>query len=77
VPVRRRSAPETRPADRETAPESVTAAAMAVPDVELPADPRPDPLPVRMAEPLASDDDQPLPAQRPARVAMNARRSNR
>jgi gamma-glutamylputrescine oxidase len=77
APERRGSAPETRPADRETAPESVTAAAMAVPDVELPADPRPDPLPVRMAEPLASDDDQPLPAQRPARVAMNARRSNR
>jgi hypothetical protein len=75
--VHRRSTPETSPADQAAAPESVTAAAMAPPAVELPDDPRPGPLPVRMAEPLALEDDQPMAAPRSSRRAMNARRSNR
>jgi gamma-glutamylputrescine oxidase len=75
APVHRRSAPEIEPADRE-APESFTATAMAVPSVELPDDPRPGPLPLRMAEPAVFVDEQP-PAQRPSRVAMNAGRSSR
>jgi glycine/D-amino acid oxidase-like deaminating enzyme len=77
APVHRRSTPETSPADQAAAPESVTAAAMAPPAVELPDDPRPGPLPVRMAEPLALEDDQPMAAPRSSRRAMNARRSNR
>jgi gamma-glutamylputrescine oxidase len=76
APVRPRSAAETEPADREAAPVSPTVAAMAVPSVDLPDDPRPDPLPLRMAEPAAFVGDQP-PAQRPSRRARNARRSNR
>jgi glycine/D-amino acid oxidase-like deaminating enzyme len=81
--ARRRPAPETkepRAADRAAPPDHASSrasvAAMAVPAAELPADPQLDPLPTRMAEPVAPA-DQPPAGQRPARVAMNARRSNR
>jgi gamma-glutamylputrescine oxidase len=75
--AREAGGPQAAPVRRPLAAERRPAAAMAVPAVELPADPELDPLPARMAEPPISADDEPPGGQRPSRLAMGAGRSSR
>jgi hypothetical protein len=80
APARRR-APQAGSAARSAPPDPASsrpsAAAMAVPAAELPADPELEAPPARMAEPAVSADDEPPGSQRPSRLAMRAGRANR
>jgi gamma-glutamylputrescine oxidase len=75
-PMRAKKTPD-RAAPPDLPSNAPSAAAMTLPAVELPADPKLDPPSARMAVPPLSADDQPTVGQRPSRFAMNASRSNR
>ncbi|HEY6255559.1 MAG TPA: FAD-binding oxidoreductase [Xanthobacteraceae bacterium] len=84
-PVPKRPAPARKRAHQVAPSDLRAAAAMEDPVAELPADPELDPPPVRMAVgPLPNPGEgtgggvtEPADSQRPSRLAMNARRSNR
>jgi glycine/D-amino acid oxidase-like deaminating enzyme len=77
APPRRRPVRSPAQAERAAPADMRTAAMMEVPELELPADPEPDPPPIRMSAPSRPADDEPEGGQPPSRRAINAKRSNR